>query len=105
MVKSFQQTTEHLIKETFPEKKITLYQTDKPWFTEELRLLKRRRLREYSKNGKSNKYYELVEKFESKSREAIHKYKEKIKEQVVTGDRGSTYLALKVICTILTLGL
>ena len=85
MVNSFELITADLMKNTFPEKKITLYKTDKRWFNEELRLLKRKRLREYEKRGKSEKYFELLDKFKQRSQEAIAKFKAKIKEQFISG--------------------
>ena len=52
-----------MIAETFPLKTITLSSEDKPWFNEQLRSLKRARLREYNRHGKSVKYLELQTNF------------------------------------------
>ena len=57
--------------------------------------MKRKRLREYTKHGKSLKYHELCETFELKMKEAIQKYKDKLKVDVLEGKRGSTYPALR----------
>ena len=53
MVESLENITQKLIEETFPSKKVCIYATDQPWFTEELRTLKRQRLREYGNMGKA----------------------------------------------------
>ena len=57
MVAKYQTITSKLVCSTFPEKKIHHFSNDKPWFNEELRKLRRQRMREYTKNGKSDKYY------------------------------------------------
>ena len=51
MIVAYEKITATLHTETFPEKKIILYNEDKPWFNEELRTLKRKRLREYTRHG------------------------------------------------------
>ena len=83
------------MSETFPERKVLVYSDDKPWYTEQLRHLKRQQLREYSANGKSIKYLNLLETYKLKQKEAIHKYRDKIKAEVLEGKRGSSYPALK----------
>ena len=65
------------------------------YFTERLRVLKRQRMREYNKNGKSEKYFKLKEIFESQLNVELEKYKEKISKEVSEGSRGSIYPALK----------
>ena len=95
MVESLENITQKLIEETFPSKKVCIYATDQPWFTEELRTLKRQRLREYEQHGKSLKYSILLETFSMKSKEAVEKYKQKVKDDVTQGNRGSSYPALR----------
>ena len=95
LVGAFQDQLEGLVSVTFPQKSIIISSEDKPFFTEELRNLKRRRMREYTKHGKSNKYFELKEIFENKMKSELEKYKQKIIDEVSDGKRGSTYPALK----------
>ena len=83
--------TTDLFTHMFPEKKITVYNEDKPWFNEELRTLTRKRLREYTKQGKSQKYIELSNDYSVKVKEAVLKNMEKIKLEVTEGKRGSAY--------------
>ena len=52
MVENLENMSSSLLQKTFPEKKICIHENDKPWFTEQLRSLKRQRMREYSKMGK-----------------------------------------------------
>ena len=95
MVKGFQNVTDSLLFETFPEKEIVISPEDKPWFNEELRKLKRRRQREYNSRGRSEKYLELVAIFDEKSKNEISKYKDKVMLEVTEGRRGSSYPAIK----------
>ena len=87
--------TTKLFTQTFPEKRIVIYDSDKPWFNEELRALKRKRIREYTKHGKSLKYLDIADTFATKMKEAANKYTEKLKEEVKTGKRGSAYPIIK----------
>ena len=95
MVEGFQNVTNSLLVETFPEKEIVISPEDKPWFNEELRKLKRRRQREYNLRGRSEKYLELVSIFDEKSKNEISKYKDKVMQDVTEGRRGSSYPAIK----------
>ena len=95
MVSSFEIISKELMDDTFPTKKVCVYASDQPWFNEELRLLKRQRSREYVKHGKSSKYHSLLETFNLKAREAIEKYKQKVRDDVIDGRRGSTYPAFR----------
>ena len=95
MVAKYQDITINLLKETFPEKRISFSSEDKPWYTEELRLLKRQKLREYDRRGKNDKYKELQEAYDSKLGDAVRKYTEKMKIEVLEGKRGSVYPVLK----------
>ena len=95
LVETFQNQLSDLVKKTFPERTITVHPEDKPYFTEKLRGLKRKRMREYEKNGKSEKYLKLKETFEIHLEIELEKYKEKINIEVTEGKRGSIYPALK----------
>ena len=95
MVHGFQNITNHLLIDTFPEKNILLNSDDKPWFNEQLRKLKRLRLREYSKRGRTKKYLNLSSSFEEKFKAEYEKYIAKIKLEVTEGIRGSIYPAIK----------
>ena len=68
MVDGFQNVTNSILLETFPEKEIIISPEDMPWFNEVLRKLKRRRQREYNLHGRSKKYLEIVALFDEKSK-------------------------------------
>ena len=95
MVETFQQIVNSLLCEVFPEKMIIISPEDRPWFNEQLRLLKRQRMRQYQRHGKNDKYNELKTRFDEKLKHEMLKYLEKIAIQVSEGQRGSTYPALK----------
>ena len=78
MVNRFQNITNDLLCQTFPEKVIIISPEDKPWFTEGLRNLKRRRLREYNKHGRSEKYLQLAPNCDQKFNGEFMKYLEKL---------------------------
>jgi len=81
--------------EHFETKQIIIKANDLPYFTEELRKLKRQRLRVYNKEGKSAKYVELQNIFQQKLKVQLNKYKEKLLTEVQEGKRGSVYPALR----------
>ena len=66
MVSTFQNIMDKMVSDTFPLKTITISSNDKPWFNEELRALKRNRIREYTRHGKSQRYLELQKEFDMK---------------------------------------
>ena len=78
MVQHFEDTLKTLVSETFPERKIIVKSDDRPYFTENLRKLKRMRQRHYYKHGRSEKYLELKANFEEKLNTEKLKYIEKI---------------------------
>ena len=95
MVEQFQTIVNNTLSDIFPEKKISITPYDVPWFTEELRHLKRQRQREYVCHGKTEKYHELKLNFEEKLKTQKAKYRAKIEVEVKEGCRGSSYPALK----------
>ena len=58
MVDLFQAWAGEILAEIFPLKQITISPNDVPWFSEELRKIKRQRQRQYTKHGKDSKYEE-----------------------------------------------
>ena len=95
MVDMFQKMTTNLVDIHFPLKKITISPYDRPWITEELKLLRRRRQRTYRREGRSEKYLLLKQQFDNKLSSEAAKYMEKIRKEVVDGKRGSSYSALR----------
>ena len=95
MVDSYQKITSDLTEIHFPLKRITITPYDKPWVTEELKLLRRRRQRLYRKEGRSSSYLKVKEEFDKKLKSEVDKYTNKLKEEVANGKRGSTYTAIR----------
>ena len=95
MTEYFQSNIKNLLCETFPEKKIVISKQDKPWFNEQLRILKRQRMREYVRHGKTENYAQLRQKYDDKLKSEMLKYYAKIMAEVTEGRRGSSYPALK----------
>ena len=78
-----------------PQKKIFSRPGQKPFITEDMKMLKRKILREYEKRGKSSRYFELKRTFKEKYNKEVSKYRNKIFEEIQTGNRNSVYAALR----------
>ena len=88
MVALFESHSEFLVNKQFPFKTV-------PYFTEELRLLKRRRQRAYRNGKRSRKYQEAKRQFEEKIVKEAIKYRLKIIGEVRQGKRNSSYQAIR----------
>ena len=95
MVSVFEQHTKQLIEKTFPERLVTISERDLPFITEELKLLRRQRIRSYRKGSRSFKYLELHQKFDEKLKIEANKYHKKILLEVSEGKRNNSYTALR----------
>ena len=62
------------LESCLPQKKLKLSSFEKPWISYELKYLDRRKKREYSKNGRSEKFLFLKAKFDKKYKEAARRY-------------------------------
>jgi hypothetical protein len=75
LVDIFVRTNSNLVDKVFPSKEVLVGPKDLPYFTEELRLLKRQRLRAYTTHGgKSVQYLNLKARFEDKLKSEAMKY-------------------------------
>ena len=96
MVDCFVRLSEKMVDSSFPEKEIQVGPGDLPYFTEELRHLKRQRLRAYNAHGgKSVQYKRLKLKFEQTLKHEARKYVQKVEKEVIEGKRGSGYKAIR----------
>ena len=95
MINRYENITNELLNQTLPEKQVIVNPEDRPWFTEQLRKLKRMRMREYNKHGRSTKYSELSSSFNEKFHTEYLKYLNRVKLEVTDGTRGSIYPVLK----------
>ena len=95
MVPAFESRSEQMVLSQFPTKQVLVGPQDLPYFTEELRKLKRRRQRVYRKGKKSLQYISVKKQFEAKKINEAIKYKNKIIQEVKEGARGSGYRAIR----------
>ena len=96
MVDTFVNINEKMVNKVFPEKEIQVGPGDLPYFTEELRHLKRQRLRAYNAHGgKSDQYLRLKSRFDEVLKREASKYIQKIESEVIEGKRGSGYKAIR----------
>ena len=95
MVNTFQEMITNLVDIHFPLKKISITPYDKPWITEELKVIRRHRQRIYRKEGRSERYLTLRKEFDDKLQNEAAKYIKKIRTEVIDGKRGSSYSALR----------
>ena len=94
---AFQNTISEMVDLHFPLKTITITDSDQPWITNDLKKLKRSRQREFCRHGKSDKYYDLKNKFINKQASAVKHYTDKIINEVKDGSRTSSYKALRLL--------
>ena len=95
MVQQFEEAATGMVDQMFPKKKVQIIEGDQPFFTEELRQLRRQRNRAYQRDGRSANYFSLQTKFQDKLKHEAQKYKAKILEDVTSGKRGSGYSAIR----------
>ena len=88
MVDSFVSLNNNMVDSVFPEKEIQVGPGDLPYFSEELRHLKRQRLRAYNNHGgKSPQYLRLKQRFHHILEREARKYVKKIENEVFEGKR------------------
>lgn len=92
-----QKTLLEKIDEYCPEKIRKISSDDKPWFTEDLKNLDRKKRREYRKNRRSSKYNQLKKLFDKKVAIQKKKFKIKMIGDVVNAKSSQWYSKLKRI--------
>ena len=96
MVDNLEKISNEMVDTFFPKKTVSIGPDDLPYFTEELRRLKRVRLRAYEQHGRRSRLYiEAKEAFDRKLKREAVKYREKITQEVREGKRGSAYSAIR----------
>ena len=104
LVQAFQDHTSKLVENIFPEKTVKFSNFDKPYFTEELRRIRRQRQRIYRKSGRNQEYIEIKKRFDQKLKLEAEKYKQKILAEVKEGKRNNSYSALRKLETGVNVG-
>ena len=85
VVARFEAHSDNLVTAHFPHKTALVGPQDLPYFTEDLRKLKRKRQRAYRKGKRSALYIRLKAQFEEKLLKEAMKYKERIFNEVREG--------------------
>ena len=78
-----------------PQKTMRVGPQDKPWMNSELKVISRRKMREWNKHGKYSKYVELESKFNHKYEAAAKKYMENKVEALKESQPGKAYSVFK----------
>ena len=99
MVATFENHIEDMVNANFPLKTVKISDWDKPYMTQELKYLRRKRQRIYRKWGKSQKYLKIKCEFDQKLKSEAEKFRQKILSEVRNGKLGSSYKALRKLDT------
>ena len=91
----FEKLVQEKLDEFCPEKELKLSSQDKPFITAELKNLKRKKSREYTKRGKSLKYKELYKEFNTLYKREAKKYLDKNLDALKETKPGKAYHILK----------
>ena len=94
-VSAFQALIEQKLDTYLPKKIVKLGINDKPFITSELKTLKRKRMREYKANGKSEKYIRLKREFDVKYTRAAGDFMRKNIESLKETNPGQAFSILK----------
>ena len=92
---SFETLLQDKMEEFCPLKELKLRSQDKPFITENLKILKRQKSREYTKKGKTPKYYDLAKKFKLLYASEAKKYLDKNMNALKETKPGKAYHILK----------
>jgi hypothetical protein len=95
LVDAYEKYTSNLVNNIFPLKTVTVSEKDKPYFSEELKKLRRQRQRIYCISGRSPKYLNIKAQFDQKLKAEAAKYQQKIQAEVLEGKRNNAYSALR----------
>ena len=95
LVELFEYYTGEILETFCPSKVICSRPNDSPWISEEMKLLKRRIMRVYEKEGKTEKYKQLKMFYDKKLQSGALKYRTKLQNEIISGNRSSCYAALR----------
>ena len=91
----FQYYTGQILDIFCPTKVCFVRPGEKPWVTENLKVMRRKVQREYERHGKTRKYSEMNQLYKDKLIIEMHKYKQKLEDDVINGERSSSYAAIR----------
>ena len=84
-----------MLKDALPTKTVKLRYTDKPFITKEIKVIDRRRRREYEKNGKSQKYLNLTIVYKRKLNSETQKFLDRNVRALMETEPGRAYSILR----------
>ena len=84
-----------MLQDSLPTKTVRLRHTDKPYITKEIKVIDRRRRREYEKHGKSTKYLQLKSTYDRKLKAATQNYLNKNVRALMETQPRKAYNVLK----------
>ena len=91
----FQSLLNQKLDKFCPQKTVKLGTHEKPFITSELKTLKRKKMREYNKRGKTDKYNKLADIFDIKYKAAAQSYLRKNMDTLKNNNPGKAYCVLK----------
>ena len=91
----FEIYTQEIMNIFCPQKQVFTRPNDLPYVTEAMKVLKRKIQREYEKRRKSPKYFELKASWDMLLQKEIIKYKQKLSDELRSGNRNSVYSAIR----------
>ena len=95
LIDIFEFYTNGIIDAFCPQKKIFERPGENPFKREDMKILKRKIMREYEKRGKSPLYIDLKATLDDKIKSEKIKYKERVIDEVTNGTRHSAYSAIR----------
>ena len=84
-----------MLDSTCPQKIVKVRTEDKPYITKELKILDRKRQREYTRHGKTDKYQELNSRYKLKMKAASQDFLDKSVRSLMESAPGKAYQILK----------
>ena len=93
--KALQAVLSRMLDDALPTKTVRLRCSDKPYITQEIKKIDRRRRREYSKHGKSQKYLYLKQIFDRKLQDATKRYLDRNVRTLLETEPGKAYNVMK----------
>ena len=82
-------------KEVFPEKTHKICSDDQPWINHKLKMIDRRRKREYNKHRKSDKWHSLDKYFKTNVKSAKTEFYKKMMSELMGKNTSNWYSSLK----------
>ena len=92
---AFEQLVRAQLDQFCPEKEMKISSQDKPFITAELKKIDRKKNREYTKRGKTEKYKQLEKQFQAKYKMEAHKYLNKNIDALRDTNPGKAFSILK----------